>query len=186
MVDTPLLDYTREQARAIPHIVHRTVALMQLDGMSRHDIAARLGKTYPAIRAIAGRAREAMGLVEDGPRDRPPPSETPTLTPRQAEVAAAFQEGLSSAQVGQRLGISLITVANHRRAAEEVLRMQLDSHATSLDRKLDLAERCPRCSLLMEDGEKKHVCCGRVEDYARSRESANPAEGTGLIAAGRR
>ena len=38
-----------------------------------------------------------------------------TLSPRQAEIATLIAEGLTNAEIAERLGINVSTVDNHRR-----------------------------------------------------------------------
>lgn len=63
-------------------------------------------------------ARRALGLSGEGPLsqvnlDSAPAARLPQLTPRQRQVLELMSEGMSNADIGQRLGLNLSTVKSH-------------------------------------------------------------------------
>jgi DNA-binding CsgD family transcriptional regulator len=62
----------------------------------------------------------------------------PALTPREAEVLAHVADGLSQAEIGERLSISPETVRTHVRMACERLNARTRTHAVATALRLGL------------------------------------------------
>jgi DNA-binding CsgD family transcriptional regulator len=82
----------------------------------RARLAEALGDEFDVVwtAGLAVTADEAVGLLRRGrgPRDRPSAG-WPSLTPTEAEVARLVAQGLSNADIGQRLFMSRSTVKTH-------------------------------------------------------------------------
>lgn len=77
-----------------------------------------LASANEAERNASSGARRALGLSGDGPLsqvnlDGAPAIRLPQLTPRQRQVLELMSEGMSNADIGQRLGLNLSTVKSH-------------------------------------------------------------------------
>lgn len=93
--------------------------------VSAHDlpvtISAALARGASAFLSKADRPERMIRVVREVLERSPAPSSTsgdrgPTLTPRQAEVLALVERGLSNKMIGRRLGVSEHTVRGHVQA----------------------------------------------------------------------
>jgi DNA-binding NarL/FixJ family response regulator len=77
-----------------------------------------LASAHTMDRAASAGARRALGLSSNEPLSQvalndPAPSRLQQLTPRQYQVLELLAEGMSNADIGDRLGLNLSTVKSH-------------------------------------------------------------------------
>ncbi|HTL36409.1 MAG TPA: AAA family ATPase [Kofleriaceae bacterium] len=106
-------------SRAINADMFRTRALVQLADLASGDDAIAIAREAEAIADRVGlsrygdRARKRLRELGIRPSTRRAGGGGGTLSARELEVARAYAEGLSSAEVGERLSISQHTAATH-------------------------------------------------------------------------
>lgn len=78
--------------------------------VARGDALLSPDVTRRVIEAVAARPRAALALPPAAP---PPPAELATLTEREREVLVLLAEGISNAQIAERLWVGEATVKTH-------------------------------------------------------------------------
>lgn len=113
------VELLRRASRVIAADMFRTRALVQLAELTTGDEAIATAREAEAIADRVGlsrygdRARKRLRELGMRPSTRRSGATNSTLSPRELEVARAYAEGLSSAEVGERLSISQHTAATH-------------------------------------------------------------------------
>jgi DNA-binding NarL/FixJ family response regulator len=83
-------------------------------------------------RASEGKALVAEGLLEKLMAEEPAVADLTVLTPRQREIVELACEGLSNAQIAQRLFLTESTIKQHLRAAYRLLKVRNRIQAAKL------------------------------------------------------
>jgi DNA-binding CsgD family transcriptional regulator len=115
---TAAIELLTRASRAVTADMFRTRALVQLAEVASGDDAIAIAREAEAIADRVGlsrygdRARKRLRELGVRPNTRRQGGGG-TLSPRELEVARAYAEGLSSAEVGERLSISQHTAATH-------------------------------------------------------------------------
>ena len=91
-------------------------------------------------RVYADSRPPAVEATETEPRSLPP-AQSPTLTPREAEILRCIAAGLSANEVSGQLGISRKTVEGHKRRIFTKLDVQNQAHAVAIATRSGQLER---------------------------------------------
>jgi len=93
---------------------------MQNEGLTYFEIAEQLGISQEAVSVRLMRARKRLGLPELRIRN----DQANKLTKRQEQVLELKQQGFTSRQIANKLGIEKITVKEHVRNAKRRVKGQ--------------------------------------------------------------